>query len=239
MAVVGEPGILAEQILEIRFRPDARVIDRRGALATAISAQLGLPHWQLIENRVDLWNEDEDTRAFVGFRNMGFILRRYSLPGNFIDHANNFVRYVLSQQPFGAVPLLVERLGVRVRFAMPVRAPFASLVDRYQQRVFPVQPAYRSLFGGVLTDIGAPLYFKTELGKLHTHGGPMEKWQIRNFFDYVKEDRLPDVALYTDLDYSTVPAEPLTTERVTALVRRYTQANHELYDSIVRTVLHD
>ena len=57
----------SDQVFEIRYRPNARILDRRGEWAVELSSQLKLPTWQVGPNRIDLSNSTSEHRAFVSF----------------------------------------------------------------------------------------------------------------------------------------------------------------------------
>ena len=64
---------LNEQIVEIRYQPNAKVLDWRGRWAETMAAKLELPHWRIVDNRLDIHDKDEDRHCFISFRNAGFV----------------------------------------------------------------------------------------------------------------------------------------------------------------------
>jgi hypothetical protein len=64
---MGARASLSETVLEIRYRPNARVLDHRGAWAEIISAHMSLPQWNIVENRVDIHSKDKSQHVFVSF----------------------------------------------------------------------------------------------------------------------------------------------------------------------------
>jgi hypothetical protein len=68
-----------EHILEIRYKPNAHLLDFRGEPATSISQHMELTEWRIDENRVDVYSKDQAVRFFAAFRNSGAVMRNTSL----------------------------------------------------------------------------------------------------------------------------------------------------------------
>jgi hypothetical protein len=67
-------------VLEIRYQPNAKVLDHRGKWAESVAAQTSLPHWVIVDSRRDIFDEEQTTRCFVGFRNVGYVTHASDSP---------------------------------------------------------------------------------------------------------------------------------------------------------------
>jgi hypothetical protein len=48
----------SEHVFEIRYRPNAKILDKRGEWAEKLSHELELPAWRIGANRLDVVNEE-------------------------------------------------------------------------------------------------------------------------------------------------------------------------------------
>lgn len=211
---------LTEHILEIRYRPNPKVLDLRGTWAESISKHMELEHWRIIENRVDLFDEDQSLHVFVGFRNAGCIALDPPTRNFFPDKAAKLLTHLFGLDGFGD-PLFVERLGVRSKFCTAYSGTFDALTELYASNYLCLTPnAYKAVGQKVkLIDIGGPLNFADHLGNFNTMSGPMTAAQFPQFFK--KDEGFPDVGLYFDNDYWVRPAKNLAGREVVPKVRSF------------------
>ena len=80
-----------EYTLEIRYRPNPKILDFRGSWAEAISAHMKLPEWSILENRVDIYDDKTKERAFVGFRNAGYVAQDTPTRNYFADKTSRYL----------------------------------------------------------------------------------------------------------------------------------------------------
>jgi hypothetical protein len=223
-----------EYVVEVRYKAKPKVLDYRGSWAEIISENLELPEWNIGENRLDLWRDERRVRAFVGYRNTGFIVKDGATPQFFIDHSTKFLSFVFSLTGFDNAAH-VERIGVRCRFMQKVDGDFASLVKKFSERYVVLSERARKVVDAELVDIGAPLNFKDALGQFNTIAGPMRRAQAEEYFP--DRDEIPEVGLYYDIDYWTRPDEQLKGENIVKSVRAFWQSAESrrqgLYDLIV------
>lgn len=228
--------ITNEHVLEIRYKPNPRVLDYRGTWAEQLSEHLGLAHWRIIENRIDIFSEHQVEHAFVGFRNAGFIASDTPTKNFFSDKATKLFRFLFTLEPFGD-SLHVERLGVRSRFCTPFQDSFERLTQLFSTRYVTITPAARDAIGdsAKLIDMGAPLNFVDRLGNFNTHAGPMIKVQLANFFR--KDTGFPEVGLFYDIDYFIRPAKILSGREVLAAISGFANEAWERHDRVKAVVL--
>lgn len=215
-----------EVIFEIRFKPNSKILDRRGQWAEAISAHLKLPHWQIVENRVDIYDDDETIHAFVGFRNGGLTALDVPNGDYFPNYASNFLSFVFGLQDFGD-PILVERIGVRFKFCTAFSGSFDELKDRFAKRYITLTEQAINAIGNdaKLIDIGGPLNFVDSVGNFNTMSGPMPKKQFPNFF--TRKEGFPEVGLFYDIDYWLRPNKEINSKKI---IEHIGELSHAAWD---------
>jgi hypothetical protein len=220
-----------ELVVEVRYKPNARVLDFRGTWAEAISAFMQLPHWQIVENRIDIFTEDRSFRAFVGFRNAGLVLLESPNRNYFADQATKLLRFVFELEGFGD-PVFVERLGVRSRFCDPFAGSFDELRDRFASQYVTLTDQAKQAIGADarLVDIGAPLNMADHLGNFNTMSGPMVKDQFPKFF--TKDELFPDVGLYYDIDYWVKPERHIPGQQILTQIKDFSTASWDRHERL-------
>jgi len=124
---------ISEHIFEIRYKPNPKILDYRGTWAELISRYMNLSEWNIVENRVDIYDKVNKNHVFVGFRNSGFVVKDSPTKNYFPDHAKKFFSFVIQLEGFEKQPY-VERIGVRSKFCTNFEKGFDELKDRYSQR---------------------------------------------------------------------------------------------------------
>jgi hypothetical protein len=196
----------SEHVVEIRFQPIASILDRRGEWAEVLSSKLELPRWQIIQNRLDVFEDSKSRSGFLSFRNLGLTVQDAPTRNYFPDQLGKFIRAIFALKGFGD-RLPIARIGVRSRFCDPFDAPFHDLQVRFATRYVTVTPAAKQALGDdvELIDVGAPLNFKDRLGLFNTLAGPMKVEEFKQFFQRENEPEFPEVGLYYDIDYFKLP----------------------------------
>ena len=105
-----------ELLLEIRYSPNAKILDYRGTWAETVSKHMELSEWQIQENRFDVYDKQDTKRFFVSYRNAGGLIRN-STTRNYFSDQINFCVTSLIKNPLVALYLLrdsvfVEGLGL-------------------------------------------------------------------------------------------------------------------------------
>lgn len=227
-----------EHILELRYKPNARILDFRGELAASISQYMKLAEWRIQDNRVDVESEDKTTRMFVAFRNAGTVIRNTTLQDYFPNQSTKFIRHLFTLEPL-TEPVIVERIGVRSRFAIPSPFPFNELLKKFKEKMLNISQEALVAFNAELIDISAPLNFQTKSGNINTNSGPMEIEQLARFFGFVKKENLPKVALYLEFDYWLKPTTNLSTREIIDLIKLFADENWQRHEHIKSLILGD
>ena len=225
---------LTEYITEIRYKPNAKVLDYRGTWAEKIKALTELPRWRITENRVDVFTDDDTARAFVSFKNAGFVLQDSPTRNYFPDQTNKLFRFLFQQEAFGS-SVTVPRIGVRFRCAISFDGSFEDLLERYTDRLLAITPQAQQAFGGKTVDIGGSVNMTTPLGKINTTSGPMEEKQLKQFFPNRKA--VPTAALYLDMDYYKEPNSEMISREIISSVRLFSESLWDIKDNLVQLVL--
>ena len=203
--------LLTSQILEIRYKPIPKLLDYRGALVEAIANHMELPQWKIIENRIDIYDDDNTKHAFVSYRNAGFVVNDADTKNYFSDQAVKLFLYLHRLPGFEEKPF-VERIGIRTRFCKPYGGTFESLLENYSKKYMGVTDQAAKILNGKLADIGGSVNYSSGQGNYNIGSGPMKSEQIRNFVDTEKE--IPEVGLFFDIDYWIMPRKELGSEDI-------------------------
>ncbi len=216
--------VVSEHVLEIRYKPDSKVLDYRGQLASALSNDFKLSEWRITQNRVDVYDKEQSTRVFASFRNAGAVVRNPPDSETFPNLTGKFIQFLAEQKPYRKkFPLL--RLGVRSRFGFASSHSFPQLVERYLRRIVDIRPEVIDSIGARLIDVGVPVNFEADLGQINSNTGPMEREQLSSFFGFHLKDRLPDVALYVEFDYWLKTEKDTGVAEIVSIVRDYASSN--------------
>ncbi len=230
--------VVSQHVLEIRYKPDSKILDHRGDLADSISRNLDLSEWRITQNRVDIHNKDVSTRVFVSFRNAGVVIQNPSDSIVFPNLASKFVNHISSQKPFKK-KLPLRRIGVRSRFGFSSEIGFADLLSRYLRQFVDVRPEIIDSIGADLIDVGVPLNFEASNGNINTHSGPMKREQLSTFFQFHPKNRLPEVSLYIEFDYWIRPEKLTTFLEIASIIRDYSASNWQYAENIRDIVMGD
>ena len=225
---------LNEQILEVRYKPNAKILDYRGSWAEAISEHMKLPQWRIIENRIDIYDDKNRDHAFVGFRNAGFVAYNTSTKNYFADKAVKLFKFICSLEGFEKVPY-VERIGVRSRFCKGYRGSFDTLRDKYTSNYLNLTERAREIIGAKLLDIGGPLNFRDSHGNFNTLCGPMVEEQIAGYFG--KDEEVPKVGLYFDIDYWLAPKTEVDWREILRHISTFANSSWERFDKLTKLIL--
>lgn len=230
------PSTVNEHVFELRFKPNARVIDQRGAWAETLAAEMQLSEWNIVNNRVDVFARDQSARAFVGFRNAGVTYRDTPTADLFPDKAIKFLRLLCRLPGFEAKPF-VERIGVRSKFGTGTTLTFSDLLTRFTTRYSNPTAGVTAVFGdgSKLIDAGAPLNFTDRLGSANTMCGPMTAEQFVQFF--AKDEGFPEVGVYFDIDYWQKPNRAMDEKEVASQLQAFAAESWAMNQRLVSLLL--
>jgi len=228
--------VISEHTVEIRYKPNAKILDYRGTWAEAISKHMGLSDWGIIENRIDIFSKEKNMHGFVGFRNAGFVTLDAPTSNYFPDQALKLFKFLFGLDGFGD-PIGVERIGVRYKFCTSFSGKFEELCNKYATKFLSITDKGKAVLGESvkLIDIGGPLNFVDGLGNFNTMSGPMAKKQMELFFK--KHEDYPDIGLYFDIDYWRKPEKDMSGKDVTSVLKSFAEAAWSRHESIRNLIL--
>lgn len=227
---------LNEHVLEVRYKPNPKVLDNRGSWAEVISDFMDLPTWRIVENRIDIYDEKNGDRAFVGFRNAGFVVHNTPTKNYFPDKAVKFFRYLFTLKDFPKTPY-VERIGVRSKFCKEYKGSFDQLREKYTSNYLSLTEKAKNIINSKLIDIGGPLNFADKYGNFNTMSGPMTDEQLPQFFK--KPEDVPAVGLYFDIDYWLRPKKQVGEQEIVKNIRQFANSAWERFESISKLILEE
>ncbi|HEX9666350.1 MAG TPA: hypothetical protein VGA95_07285 [Thermodesulfobacteriota bacterium] len=224
-----------EHIFEIRYKPNAKILDHRGVWAESLSKHLELSEWLIVENRVDVHDKENKLRVFVGFSNAGCVCFTSPTATFFPDKVVKFFRFVLGFDGF-INPLFVQRIGIRSKFCTSFGGSFDELRDRYASRYLVPTKELITAYEAKLIDIGGPLNFADKHGNFNTMSGPMPKDQIKEFFS--QKTDFPEVGFYFDIDYWLKPNAVMEDKEIVnkiSIFSREAWSKHEKIKTLILT----
>jgi len=225
---------ITEHTFEIRYKPNPKVLDYRGSWAGAIADHMKLPDWRILENRIDIYDEKSGERAFVGFRNAGFVTHNTPTKNYFPEKATKFFRYILNLDGFEKNPF-VERIGVRSKFCAKYEGSFEELRERYTSNYLSLTDRAKKIVDAKLLDIGGPINFADRHGNFNTVSGPMIHEQLTQYFG--KAEGLPNVGLYFDIDYWLKPNEEMEGREILRHIEEFANSAWDRFENISKLIL--
>jgi hypothetical protein len=225
---------LSEHVVEIRYKPNPKILDYRGSWAEAISDHMKLPKWVIVENRIDIYDESNGDHAFVGFRNAGFTARNTPTKNYFSDKAVKLFKYLFTLNGFEKKPY-VERIGVRSKFCRKYEGTFEELREKYSSNYLSLTEKAKKIMDAKLLDIGGPLNFADKYGNFNTMSGPMIKEQMLRYFQ--KTEDLPAVGLYFDIDYWLMPKKEMDGQEILNCICQFSESAWDRSDAISKLIL--
>lgn len=234
MAKEDLPKAVNELTFEIRYKPNAKVLDHRGTWAEQISEHMKLPEWQIVENRVDVFDKDSKNRGFVGFKNAGFVSHDAHTANFFPDQTIKFFKFVLELDGFDS-PIFVTRIGVRSKFFTTYEGKFEDLRERYATRFITMTDKAKQIFNAKLIDVGGPLNFADRHGNFNTVSGPMTNTQAQQFFNRTEE--LPKIGLYLDIDYWQKPEKQMDNRKILETISTFSNEAWRKYEDICNLIM--
>ncbi|MFH1654452.1 MAG: hypothetical protein ABIE74_10440 [Pseudomonadota bacterium] len=228
--------IINTNTFEIRYKPNPKALDYRGAWAEVISEHLQLPRWRILENRLDVYNEQTGERAFVGFRNAGYVVHNSQTDNYFADKIIKFVKFLVTLNGFEKEPF-IERIGVRSIYCKKYKESFEKLKNLYLERYMNLTDAAKKLLDATILDIGGHVNFADKHGNFNTMSGPMEQKQMNQFFDQEYIGDLPDIGLFFDIDYWLTPKKQMGPGDISSHINDFSEAARERFEQMASHIM--
>lgn len=227
----------SEHLFEIRYKPNARILDKRGYWAEELCEHMRLPHWKINPNRLDVFDETTRQRGFVSFTNAGYQCENGPTHTFFADKAVKYFKFVLELEAFPN-PLFIDRIGVRQKFITPYLGTFDHLVHKFSERYLKLTDPALAAIDAKLIDIGAPLNFADKHGNFNTLCGPMPKAQSDELMSNDTAE-LPEIGLFFDIDYWIRPRKQWSGNDILKAIRTFAIEGWRRHDQVKNLILQD
>jgi hypothetical protein len=189
---------ISKYVIEIRFKPDPRFLDKRGEIAAKLTGPRALfQGWRISPNRIDFTTpRDQNLTAFFSFSNLGLVSASPNKVENFTKSAENWLRATWSEFLHKAD---LTRIGIRSIFFIETDS-FEKCYDAYRERFLKLSDEELDRFGGELIEIGFPLNFRKGEDYFNLVTGPMRDIQAK-LPQFLGRTDLPAVGIYLDVDF--------------------------------------
>ena len=217
---------ISNHIIEIRYKPDSRMLDKRGEIAQGLLSAT-FEHWDITNNRIDLSNsKNPNITAFFSFRNLGVASSYPNKISDFLKTAQAFIKSAWNFFPNNTI----TRIGVRSAFLIETK-DFKKAFDGYRNKFLKLSDNDIKEFGGDLIDFAFPLNFMDGENNFNVMTGPMEKGQSIGLFKGEKD--IFDSGIYVEIDYFRTEFSPhMIVKRAIELLNQGTKKAEELADLI-------
>jgi hypothetical protein len=196
--------VIRRSIFEMRYEAQPHFFDKRGAVLEQLfrdpsSEKPNFTHWQLRDNRVDVFEPDYDRLCFVSFRNSGYHIEYQPSDNFFRDQLRKYMRV-----PVEALGIRhLKRIGIRVGFVHPVRS-FDDTVKRITRALYRTNDSrFVDLTKDIVDIQGVPFVCKEGRYAFRITAGAMKLAEYEQLNVFNRTEGLPEFSLWMDIDYAT------------------------------------
>lgn len=198
--------LINEHVIEIRFKPDARILDKRGEIANLLTVN-PFDQWNISTNKINFLSKDNpNLEAYFSFKNTGLISSYPNETKSFIEETEKFIKTVWNHFPTNEI----TRVGIRSRYVLPAK-DFKTMFDAYKEKFLGIKDDDLKKLGGDLIDLGFPLNFVDGENFFNIHTGPMEKKEFSNLVK--NQDEIFDNGVFLDFDFFKEKFSPYTKQK--------------------------
>jgi hypothetical protein len=185
---------ISKYFIEIRFEPDAGILDKRGKIAASVLKKQ-FTDWIIQENKIDFSKKGNDEfGAYFSYRNLGI----YSSYPNALPFIKNSSKDFIKSTWDYFKNNKIQRIGVRT-ISLTETTDYQKTFDAYKENFFKINEETLGKFDGKLYDVGFPMDFIDGNKFTHIMTGPMYAKQSSQHFDKVKD--IPKYGIFVDVDY--------------------------------------
>lgn len=224
-------NVINEQILEIRFAPNPKILDYRGTFSEQIQALMGLVHWKIDTNRIDVYDDNETRRFFLSFRNFGTVIRNTDTRNYFSDQSIKFARFLIDKKEFGSP--IIDRVGVRSRFCIRYDSSYETLLEQFSSKLITFTPQFLTAIDGKIIDFNFPFIIKTSSGVINANIGPINNEQFKEQFPFSNIEI--GQGIFIDVDYWDKPKD-IQKNNLIPKIKKYGDSNWEFAQNIINLI---
>ena len=223
--------VISKHILEIRYKPNSRFLDKRGEIAEILSGQ-NFDQWNIGNNRIDFASKKKPSvGAFLSYKNLGYFSDYPTTPDDFLRESKNFIKNSWTYFP----TTQIARVGVRSTFLIETKN-FKESFDKYKSKFLGLQDEDIRKLGGDLIDLGFPLNFAIGEEFFNVMTGPMEKKQLKEFA--LDANELPESSIFVEVDYFRKEFSPhITQKNVLELIEKGLEKARKIKDEISKMII--
>lgn len=143
---------VAEEVIEIRYKPSGSFINNSGLIADYIESTGMFPSWEIDQNTVIFKDSDSEPKhlsAFISYRNAGFVSFDAPTANFFNDKASSYWKALENNKVFKIPP--IQRLGLRNRCFVKSKLSFEILEKKLFGALFSTDISPK--IGGVRKDL--------------------------------------------------------------------------------------
>lgn len=189
---------VAEEVIEIRYKPSGSFINNSGLIADYIESTGIFPSWEIDQNTVIFKDSDSEPKqlsAFVSFRNAGFVCFDAPTANFFNDKASSYWKALESNKVFKIPP--IQRLGLRNRCFVKSNLPFEVLEKKLFDALFSTDISQK--IGGVRKDLQVVFDLIEGKNKIKLIIGPLKANEAKTQFRFPSE-HFTNTGLFVDID---------------------------------------
>jgi hypothetical protein len=225
-----------EGVFEIQFPANSIFLDTRGKFAKDLSAEMAMKEWQIVENRIDIFDTDKKRRGIVSYINCAYIIRENNSHKNFTDQVSKFLRKCVAIKAIPGNPV-IKRLGVRFTYLHEYDKTFEELLEKYNSRFIFISDTAKTVLDAKVIDIASPLTLETDIGNIRFQTGPMKAKQVKDYIGFA-ESPAP-VNIFIDFDYWIDPNDKFDLSSLIEKVREYSEGNSTRHNKLIEMLQGD
>lgn len=191
---------ITEHILELRHEAVAKFLDVRGFITEYFSKNnVVLPHWQVNENTVSLFDNQlgvKEIGAVVSYDKIVFLTYNPNTKNYFEDKAMKFWK-LLGENKHYTIPDIL-RFGARTKCYIPSNLNFEEINKKIYTMFF--NENSMKIIGGTQTDQQVILDLKEQEFQVRIIVGPVRENEASRYFNF-KEKEFEQAGIYIDADY--------------------------------------
>jgi hypothetical protein len=189
---------VAEETMEVRYKPAGSFLNAVGELADFVEQRGLFPHWTIESNVVQFRDGEKQAKnlsAFVSFRNAGYVSLDAPTANFFADKATSFLAQVY-ENPHFKIPK-IQRVGVRNRCFVKSSHSFEHIDQRLFQVLF--RDDFSSIFEANRVDQSAIFEMTTGDTSIRLFIGPLRSNEAPKHFGF-QSDHFVSAGLIVDID---------------------------------------